>query len=102
MIKFGIKSNDLESAARSIEAALGTELFPHESSFRGGDYFRAEILNGTMLLQNNRDVLDGEPFEDSWPTDQFVLYLAGADDLVWEPYVEALRATLGLQATPLS
>ena len=102
MIKFGINSNDLKSAASTIGAALKVEFCLHESSFRGGDYYRAETPSGTMFLQNNRDVLDNEPFEANWPMDQLVLYFDGADDDVWEPNAEVLRVTREPQVTQLS
>jgi len=92
MIKFGINSTNLCSAASAIETALNVVFQPHESDSRGGEYFRAETTYGTIFLQKNRDVLDDEPFEASWPIDQLVLFFDGLDAQAWESYSERLRS----------
>ena len=91
MIKFGINSTDLRSSAATVGTALGVVFQPHESDSRGGEYFRAEMAHGTIYLQQNRDVLDDEPFEPNWPIDQLVLFLDGLDDEMWESCRERLR-----------
>ena len=104
MITLGINSNDLEAIAPVIAAALGLQFRPHESSFRGGNYYRAETVHGTVLLQSNcdADAVSEEPFEDDWPIDRLVLYFQGHDDRAWNPYVEKVLALTELQPTKLS
>ena len=91
MIKFGINSTDLNSSATAIGSALGVVFRPHESDWRGGAYFRAEVANGIISLQNNRDVLDDEPFETGWPNVQLILLLDRLDPKARESYTEILR-----------
>ena len=37
---FGFHSEDLESTREAVERVLSLRLVKHESSYRGGDYFR--------------------------------------------------------------
>jgi len=87
MIVFGITSKDLEVTAPLIAASLGLEFVAHESSFRCGNYYRAEAVLGEVLLQSNcgADCAGIEPFEDGWPIERLVLYFSGPDDEVWHP-----------------
>jgi len=92
VIAFGINSNDLEAAAPVIAAALGLAVKPHEGLFHGGDYYRAEIEQGTVLLQSNcdADAVSEVLFEDDWPKDRLILYFDGRDDDTWDPYIKKL------------
>jgi hypothetical protein len=90
MIRIGIDSIDLDPAASAIGQALKVEFQQRESSFRGGDYCRAEVREGSLIIQRNSDALDEEPFEASWPADKLVLYLDGLSDDAWQPYVRIL------------
>lgn len=101
MIKFGINSTDLESAAQALGALLNMRFARHESDFRGGDYYRAESQQGTLFLQKNYDPVDQEPFESGWPADQVVIYLDGAEDQAWHPLVAVLQAAQGTSVTEL-
>ena len=104
MIAFGINSNDLEAAAPVIAAALGLAFKPHEGPFHGGDYYRAETVHGTVLLQSNcdADAVNEVPFEDDWPKDRLILYFDGRDDETWDPYVKRLLALAEFKSTKLS
>lgn len=53
---YGFRSNDLEEARASVEAALGVELSLHDSSYHGGDYYRKNTeANDEIVLQINDD-----------------------------------------------
>jgi hypothetical protein len=101
MIKLGIKSTDLNSAAEALARALHVSFVRHESDFRGGDYFRAETKEGTILLQTNYDPVDRESFEAAWPRDQLVLYFNGLDDRAWDNLASAATTQCDLGATPI-
>jgi hypothetical protein len=90
-----------DSAAKAIGRVLNVEFRPHESSFYGGAYCRAETPQGTMLIQPNLDQLDDEPFEKNWQTDHALLYLEGPKDDAGAPYVEAICSDQCLNVTEL-
>ena len=90
MLKYGLRSQSLQNAAASISELLNVRFELHDSSFRGGDYFRADVPEGTIYIQPNYDVLDDEPFEASWPSDQFLLCFAGLEDDKWARYTKLL------------
>jgi hypothetical protein len=91
MLKYGVRSDTLRQAADSFSQLLGMSFALHDSSFFGGDYFLAQVTEGTVYLQPNFDALDDEPFEPSWPADQFLLCFSGVDDEKWVPYTKLLR-----------
>ena len=90
MLKYGLRSLSLQEAAASVSDLLGVSFELHDSSFLGGDYFRAEVPEGTIYVQPNLDPLDDEPFEASWPPDQFLLCFAGLEDEQWARYTKLL------------
>jgi hypothetical protein len=90
MLKYGLPSKNLHQAAVSVSEMLNIRFELHDSSFRGGEYFRAEVPEGTIYVQPNYDALDNEPFEASWPSDQLLLCFDGLDDKKWEPYTKIL------------
>lgn len=87
MIKFGVKSANLRQTAETLGVLLNAEFVLHESSFRGGDYYRLETDLGLLILQGNYDPLDREAFEANWPVQNLVLYLEGIEDAAWEKNV---------------
>ena len=92
MLKFGFASTKLAPLAMRLGSCLGVSFQRHESDLRGGQYFRAETLQGTIFLQTNFDVIDHAPVEQGWPPHGSVLYLDGPDDNSWQPVVERLLA----------
>jgi hypothetical protein len=90
MLRFGIKTSDLDSVASTVGRVLGVEFRPHESDWRGGAYCRAEVTGGSIIIQPNRDLLDDEPFETDWPPDMLLLFMDGGTEAEWGPYTEAL------------
>jgi hypothetical protein len=58
---FGIQGDDLYAARSRIEDALGIKMTLHESSYRGGEYFRmGDIGAEHFILQKNFDESEGE------------------------------------------
>jgi hypothetical protein len=96
MLTYGLRSLTLRHAAATLTEVFGIKFELHDSSFYGGDYFRADVPAGTIYIQSNHDILDDEPFEASWPLDQFLISFAGLDDKEWEPYRSLLA---GLEAS---
>jgi hypothetical protein len=96
IIKFGIKAKEreLDSIAEILAGVLKVKFEPHESSFRGGEYWSAEVPKGEVFLQSNRDELpEDDPFESGWPIDELILYLAGEEDEFWQKELHALETT---------
>jgi hypothetical protein len=90
MLKYGVRASTLEEAAGQVGAVLKLAFQPHSSAYRGGDYFRAEVPEGAVYLQRNFDTMDDEPFELTWPPDQFLLCFDGLDDEEWSQRTELL------------
>ena len=90
MLKYGLRSSNLEEAAGDIGQLLKIVFKPHSSAYRGGDYFRAEVPEGTVYLQCNFDPMDNEPFELTWPPDQLLLCFDGLADEQWFRRTELL------------
>jgi hypothetical protein len=95
MLRYGLRSKSLRDAAVSLSELFGVQFELHDSSFRGGDYFRADVTPGTIYVQSNLDILDDEPFEAAWPSDQFLLSFAGLNDDEWQPYTKLLAELEG-------
>ena len=66
----------LEPALREAEAALGISFEPHESSYRGGDYYRC---TESFVLQRNAE-LDDELAEPEFPSAATILYVSQVAD----------------------
>lgn len=92
MIRYGYRAEELSQAAAGLGQLLGTPFRPHESSFLGGDYYRAEVAEGEILLQQNLDILDDESFDRNWPTKWVILSFNGLDDSAWSFYTTKLKA----------
>ena len=61
----------LDAALRDVEAALGASFEPHESSYRGGDYYR---FADSFVLQPNAE-LEDELAEPAFPGACTLLYV---------------------------
>ena len=66
----------LESALREAEAALGVSFEAHESSHRGGDYYRC---SESFVLQRNTE-LDNELAEPEFASAATILYVSQVSD----------------------
>jgi hypothetical protein len=91
MIKFGFDSSSIAEVAQLLETLLEIRFAVHESSFRGGDYYRAEVPQGTVIVQKNYDSIDREPFEHAWPSEKVILYLDGVDCRRWESMIDSIQ-----------
>jgi hypothetical protein len=93
---YGVSAADLESARSLVEDAIGIELEPRESSYRGGDYFGLGGPGGeNFILQANHDAVEDEWAESQHRDVPFVLYVSEsrrADQLR-----AALDATAGIR-----
>ena len=98
MIKVGINSTDLGLVARVLGSALDVEFVAHESDYRGGNYYRAQAAEGTLLLQTNYDLIDDETFESARPERAVVLYLDGPQDSKWEASMSIIMELGDLKA----
>jgi hypothetical protein len=76
---YGFASEDLEGIRRALEDALGFRFSPHESSYKGGDYYLREDGEERLTLQRNLDLDDGEPAEQSYPDVKTLLYVEGTE-----------------------
>jgi hypothetical protein len=99
MLRFGFTSTQLTHVTQHLETLFNVHFELHESDWRGGDYYRAELPYGEILVQNNYDLMDKEPFEEDWPEKRVIVYLDGGDDKDWSVLVEKLCSageTLGV------
>lgn len=73
-ILFGFVVEDMSALATTIASVLGIEARLHESSFRGGDYWR---FGDIAALQRNED--GDELAEDAFPGYPVLLYVETDD-----------------------
>lgn len=94
---FGWRHITLEVVARQVSAALGVPLELHDSSFRGGDYYRWDGTHGEeLILQSNVLDADGIPDVEEFPDHSVLLY---ATELPTE-WLEQLAAVPGAESLP--
>jgi len=73
---YGLTSSQMEYARVSVEHALGIKLQAHESSYRGGMYFRLnDVGQEHFILQRNYDGFDREWNEPEYQYVPFLLYV---------------------------
>jgi len=62
---YGFASASLEQARTLIESALTSTFIAHESSYRGGTYYRIGVESEEQfILQNNFDPLEGSGWKE--------------------------------------
>ena len=76
---YGFTGSDLEKARGILEAVTGTRMVPHESLYRGGDYYLLKEAGAELILQRNYDCLDDDLAESDFPDAAILVYLAGED-----------------------
>ena len=74
---YGFAELDLEGARSLVERALEVELQPHDSLYRGGDYYLLKEKDADIILQQNYDCLDHELAESNFPSARVLLYVDG-------------------------
>jgi hypothetical protein len=73
---YGSTSRDLETVKTAVEDALGCRLEPHESTYQGGDYYRADLISGeSIVVKKNIDPFDGKPVETKFPRYPILVYV---------------------------
>ncbi len=73
---YGVHADNIEEARSSVEKALGLKLHSHESSYRGGAYFRLhDVGKEHFILQQNYDSFEREWTEPEHSDSPFVLYV---------------------------
>lgn len=77
---YGVHADDVRDARVKVESALGIRMVPHESSYRGGEYFRiGNVDNENFILQSNYDSGEdewAEPMHTNYPV---LLYVSETD-----------------------
>ena len=75
---YGSTSTDLEVVKSAVENSLGCKLQCHDSLYHGGDYYRADLLNGeSILVKNNLDPFDGDAVDLKFPGYPILVYVKG-------------------------
>ncbi len=67
---YGLMLPSLDDACALVGRTLGLQLFPHESGYKGGDYFRAQRANESFVLQRNFNEIEQawtEPAHQEFP-----------------------------------
>lgn len=73
---YGVFVNSIEEARSLVERVIGLEFHLHESSYRGGDYFRLhDVGREHFILQRNYDKFEREWFEQEYREAPFILYV---------------------------
>ena len=77
---YGFASASLEQARTLIESALTSTFIAHESSYRGGTYYRIGVESEEhFILQNYFDPSEREWMETGFSEHQVLLYVAGTE-----------------------
>lgn len=79
---YGIRGYELVSAAKKAQDATGILLFPHDSDYHGGLYFRGESPDGEEVkLKNNYDSHHDEWAEETFKRWPLLLYIDEVDNM---------------------
>lgn len=77
---YGAKGASLNSVVSAIEECLGIHLARHESSYRGGIYFRGEISGCEIVVQWNAEDEDGCKVESEFEAYDVLVYADSVDE----------------------
>jgi hypothetical protein len=77
-----INQEDLDYAKDKVEGSLGLSLVLHESEYHGGNYFRYDADNVSLLLQENFVEDDGERTEAEFPDSRLLIRIDGSVEVV--------------------
>ena len=81
----------LDDTRQVVQTVTGTLLAPHESLYRGGDYFLGQSdLDGEIIVQRNED-LDERAVDNDAPTVVYIGLTSRADELIHALEVELLQ-----------
>lgn len=85
---FGVRGPNLLACAKLVEQATLIRLALHNSAYKGGDYYRATLDGGDLIVRNNFI-----PFTDTWAEDDFRDFpFLVCTDMPTDP--DAVRTTL--------
>ena len=76
---YGFAESDLERARSIVERFIDAQMSPHNSLYRGGDYYRYQDGDAELTLQRNYDGLDDDLAEEEFPDAAILLYVAGGE-----------------------
>ncbi|MGH3916428.1 MAG: hypothetical protein ACRDTC_23915 [Pseudonocardiaceae bacterium] len=79
---YGSRLLSLDDAARRLEAALGLVIQRHDSSYRGGDYYRGsgDAVEEVIVQQNFEDE-EGYLAEPDFPDHEILVYVTEPNEL---------------------
>ncbi|WP_331452546.1 hypothetical protein [Streptomyces sp. SS162] len=77
---YGAKGVNLDSVVSGIEESLGIRLAEHESSYRGGIYFRGEASGCEIVVQRNVEDEDGSKAESGFDAYGVLVYADSVDE----------------------
>ena len=78
---FGFVSEDLDALAVELSKALRISLEPYKAGSRGGEYYRGQGDDESLILQHNRDVgVFPELAEEEFPNYRLLLYVETLKD----------------------
>lgn len=76
---YGIAMHDLEEAKTIVEQVLGHSMRPHDSSYRGGFYWRVDLPNeASIVLRKNYSAEFGDWKEAEFQEFPLLLYISPA------------------------
>ena len=83
--------SNLDDTRRVVQTVTRASLAPHESRYRGGDYFLDQSdLDGEIIVQRNQD-LDERAVDHDAPTVVYIGPTSRADELIDAFEVEQLH-----------
>lgn len=92
-ILYGVKSEDVDAVAEAVEAALGVQLQPRESSFLG-EYWRGRVDGVKLTVQGAREPEpEGELHEPAFAGYGVLVYAEGPSAV---PGVAGLQTPVGV------
>jgi hypothetical protein len=73
---YGFEAQEIDQIAEQLSKALGIAFGLHESSYRGGDYYRHGMPGEEeLILQRNWDTVENEPIETTFANYPVLLYV---------------------------
>ena len=73
---FGVTGNDIRESCDAVGGASGIQMMPHESDYRGGEYFRfGDTGVEHFILQRNFQDDEGEWVEPAFQKYHILLYV---------------------------
>jgi len=78
---YGSRDRSLDEVASTLSHLIGTPLELHDSSYRGGDYYRNALGEpAEIIVQRNAEDEEGILTEPDHPGHQVIVYVTAPDD----------------------